>query len=149
MTLSALSLSPTSLFLVLLSALQVTRPQVQSNPSTPQPAPTPQPAENGNDSPTPPPVAINKGKRRAAATTAAVAVSANSVAEKPDKRPRRVSTDALPVMGNFQDANVKKRTSNRLSKTPRVNTKEDDEPTYCFCNRVSLFSTYILYSQHV
>ncbi|PIO66160.1 PHD-finger [Teladorsagia circumcincta] len=32
---------------------------------------------------------------------------------------------------------VKKRTSNRLSKTPRVKAKEEDEPTYCFCSRIS------------
>ncbi|EYC10885.1 hypothetical protein Y032_0053g2353 [Ancylostoma ceylanicum] len=55
-------------------------------------------------------------KRRAAQTPTS--------APPPEKKPKK-------------ENGVKKRTSNRLSKTPRVKAKEEDEPTYCFCSRIS------------
>uniref|UniRef100_A0A0N4X5L6 PHD-type domain-containing protein n=1 Tax=Haemonchus placei TaxID=6290 RepID=A0A0N4X5L6_HAEPC len=49
--------------------------------------------------------------------------------------------DRLLPIKTKKENGVKKRTSNRLSKTPRVKAKEEDEPTYCFCSRVSYFIT--------
>ncbi|KHJ94075.1 PHD-finger [Oesophagostomum dentatum] len=60
----------------------------------------------------------------------------NRVANK--RRATQTPTSAPPAEKKSKKENgVKKRTSNRLSKTPRVKAKEEDEPTYCFCSRIS------------
>ncbi|VDL78117.1 unnamed protein product [Nippostrongylus brasiliensis] len=54
------------------------------------------------------------------------------------RRATQTPTTSTPAEKKTKKENgVKKRTSNRLSKTPRMKTKEEDEPTYCFCSRIS------------
>ncbi|KJH50235.1 PHD-finger [Dictyocaulus viviparus] len=63
-------------------------------------------------------------------------VTNNRVVNK--RRSAQTPTSTTPVEKKSKKENcVKKRTSNRLSKTPRVKAKEEDEPTYCFCSRIS------------
>ncbi|VDL85533.1 unnamed protein product, partial [Nippostrongylus brasiliensis] len=54
------------------------------------------------------------------------------------RRATQTPTTSTPAEKKTKKENgVKKRTSNRLSKTPRMKTKEEDEPTYCFCSRMA------------
>ncbi|KAE9418847.1 hypothetical protein Angca_009257 [Angiostrongylus cantonensis] len=63
-------------------------------------------------------------------------VTNNRVVNK--RRSTQTPSSTIQVEKKSKKENgVKKRTSNRLSKTPRAKAKEEDEPTYCFCSRIS------------
>ncbi|VDK60244.1 unnamed protein product [Cylicostephanus goldi] len=92
--------------------------------------------------------AERSGHREKATASKAHAHAANQADSNPEtpvttnnrvgnKRRATQTPSAPPAEKKVKKENgVKKRTSNRLSKTPRVKAKEEDEPTYCFCSRV-------------
>ncbi|CAJ0598622.1 unnamed protein product [Cylicocyclus nassatus] len=93
--------------------------------------------------------AERSGHREKATSSKAHAHAANQADSNPEtpvttnnrvgnKRRATQTPSAPPAEKKVKKENgVKKRTSNRLSKTPRVKAKEEDEPTYCFCSRIS------------